>query len=246
VQFFVSDHTAMTMQSLHDDYWNSATFPDVVPPACAAGFRGPAAGSSASSGVVATKPTIATDATSLSAFLERGDTGLKSIPVSTAAGVDSLVLGQAGKVTFWTFDKSTGAITRVGSSSYPYDPKSLGPPQAVGRGTVLAGMTHATFIVTGVFSGDGSGNAVAYTTGSAGWGAIKAVKNGNLIPSGAGVGISGIGLSEAFGFADGQLETADCSSTLPISECGGNNRVLKFWEWRGSQFTLSSTAGRSK
>lgn len=33
-------------------------------------------------------------------------------------------------------------------------------------------MTSATFIVTGLFTTDGTGNAVAYTTGINGWGAI--------------------------------------------------------------------------
>ena len=58
--------------------------------------------------------------------------------------------------------------------------------------------------------------------------------------------MSGLGLSQAFGFSNGQLETADCSTALPISDCGGNNRVLKFWTWHGSHFTLTRTAGRSR
>jgi hypothetical protein len=106
-------------------------------------------------------------------------------------------------------------------------------------------MTHATFIATGYFSGDGSGNAVAFTTGAKGWGAIKAEKNGNIGPSGQGVGYSAIGLANEFAFVGGLLMTADCSSTGPTADCGGLHRVIKYWRWAGSDFVLDHRAGLS-
>jgi hypothetical protein len=174
-------------------------------------------------------------------FLERGDSTRTAVLVTTSTGYETMVVAQTGKVSFWRYRSSDVSVAKIGLSSYPYDLKSLGPPYAVGRGAVLKGMVHATFIVTGVFSTDGSGNAVAYTTGPQGWGAIKAARNGNLTPSGTGVGLRGIGLSQGFEFVLGQLETADCSTAIPISQCSDNNRVLKIWTWTGTEFVLDRT-----
>jgi len=160
----------------------------------------------------------------------------------TPAVAEAATYDQAGHVTFWRYSTSW---LRAGTSSYPYDRAFVGRPSAVITGAVLTGMTHATFIARGFFSGDGSGNAVAFTTGAKGWGAIKAENNGNIGPSGQGVGFSAKGLSEDFEFTHGLLETADCSDTLPIAACGGNQRVLKFWRWAGHDFVLHSRAGLS-
>ena len=107
-------------------------------------------------------------------------------------------------------------------------------------------MKHATFVVRGTFSTDHSGNAVAYTYGPGGWGAIKAQPDGNLKPSGAGVGLKGIGLSADFGLIGGRLQTVDCSSVIPVSQCSGNNRVIKYWSWRTNQFVQTGHAGRTQ
>jgi hypothetical protein len=245
VQFYVENASDSTMTALHNGYWNAATFPDLIPPTCSPDFRGPGTDRSVLDGIVASKPAIDMDESSRTAFLERGDSGLDAVQTTTPNGSELMVLGQTGKVTFWSYDSASESLVQAGSSTYPYS-AALGPPSARGRGTVLSGMSHATFIVTGTMTGDGSGNAVAYTIGAKGWGAIKAQKNGNLAPSGAGIGTDRIGLSQGFDFSGGELETADCSSTLPISSCGGNNRVLKFWSWNGTQFILARKAGRPR
>ena len=136
-------------------------------------------------------------------------------------------------------------VQRVGRSTYPYS-TSLGAPGAQGSGAVLTGMTHVTFVVRGTFSGDGSGNAVAYTDGSKGWGAIKAQPDGDLAPSGQGVGIGGIGLGDDFALTGGRLVTYDCSSQLTVAQCNGNNRVIKYWTWRSTRFVQTGSAGRTR
>jgi hypothetical protein len=243
VQFYVPDSSGMTSASLHDDYWNSATFPDITPPACRSDFLGPASGSYAAPDAGPSKDTVSIDATRMALLLAHGNAKLQAVVVPTSNGSESMLVAQRGSVTFWDYDATQHTVKKVGRSTYPYAPKALGPPGAVGGGTVLDGMDHATFILNGAFSGDGSGNAVAYTVGAYGWGAIKAEQNGNLAPSGEGVGVSAIGLSQAFDFVDGQLETADCASSIPISECGGKNRILKFWRWTGTEFELARTGG---
>lgn len=247
VQFYLTDKTKLDRKALIADYWGAATFPDAVPPACNDSFTG-ASAEPPTTGAAPAKSAADIGESALAALLVLSDATLKAVPVATPGGFEIIVVGQQGKVFFWSWDNSRKVLSNVGSSTYPYDPKSVGPPKAAAKGTVLSGTVHATFIVTGVFSGDGSGNSVAYTTGHIGWGAIKALPSGNLAPAAGGVTFGGIGLEDEFAFVGGQLETADCSSTKPISECGGNNRVIKFWSWDHglAQFVLSSTAGLPK
>jgi len=247
VQFFAPDSSKTTPQSVLDNYWSGSMFPDVVPEDCNSDFSGIKTGATPTlTGVGGIKTVTGIDDRTLESwaqFQQRDwDVALVDIP----AGAEMIVVEQTKQVSFWHWDKAKHEITHGGFSTYPYDPTGLGQPQATARGALLTGMSHATFIVKGNFSGDGSGNAVAYTDSTTkGWGAIKAIPNGNLAPSGQGVAVSGIGLSQDFDFVDGLLETADCSSNIPISECGGNNRILKFWRWSGAQFVLDHSAGLS-
>jgi hypothetical protein len=159
----------------------------------------------------------------------------------TAVDGEGATYDQTGHITFWR--NANGAWQRIGASSYPLQP-ALGPVHPKVTGAKLTGMSHAVFILTGTFTMDGSINALAYTANAAGtWGAIKAEPNGDIGPSGQPVGEDGIGMANAFYAVHGQLETADCSGNLPMAECGGNQRVLKFWTWHGTDFTLNHTAG---
>lgn len=208
----------------------------------AASSSGPAATSSTTASVPVPTRTTPARPDRTSALAARTP-GQRRVEVRVPDGYEAISWDQSGHVLFWAY---TQAWRRVGSSGYPSGASAVGAPHADAHGTMLRGMAHATFIVDGVFSGDGSGNAVAYTTGSKGWGAIKAEPNGNIGPSGESVSFGGIGLADEFAFADGQLETADCSSEVPIAACAGNERVLKFWRWTGSDFTLVARAGRQR
>lgn len=144
---------------------------------------------------------------------------------------------QSTHVGFWQDPISSTSWQRVGGSVYPWVPPAIGgPPQAEATGALLTGMQHATFIVTGNFSGDGSGNAVAYTAGANGWGVIKAEANGNIGPSGESVSADRIGLSFGFKFVGGLLETQDCNPSFPIAACGGPTTIVKLWKWTGTDF----------
>lgn len=160
--------------------------------------------------------------------------------VRVGADYQALAFDQTGHVSFWSY---APRWHQVGSSGYPYDSVTVGAPAVKAQGTVLAGMSNATYILTGLFSGDGTADAIAYTNGSSGWGVIKALPNGNLASSGQGVDFGGIGLESGDYFVNGTLETAECSAHTIVADCGGNNRVLKFWAWRGSDFQLVRRAG---
>ena len=129
--------------------------------------------------------------------------GRKDTVVAVPGAYEAAAYDQAGHVSFW---RHVTVWTQVGSSTYPYDATFFPAPMAAMTGALLSGMKNATFIATGLFSGDGSGNAVAYTTGAKGWGAIKAESNGNIGPSGQGVAFSAIGLSDGFAFSHGLLD----------------------------------------
>ena len=245
IQVAAPDRTTMTAQQLHDQFWNVAPFPDAVPPNCNSTYTGVQSGAQAAAGTTTAKDVGDMSPANVKTLLQRGDSTVQVVQVATTTqSSDVMALNQQGTMSFW--NDSNDELTKVGSSTYPYAPASLGAPDATGSGALLTGMTDATFIVQGTFSGDGSGNTVAYTNGSAGWGAIKANADGNLAASGQGVQTDGIGLSNGNAFSDGHLETFDCSSTLPLSQCGGNNRVIKFWGWNGTVFTLVGRAGLAK
>jgi hypothetical protein len=164
--------------------------------------------------------------------LAAGDT--VSALVAVPGGYEAASWDGTGGIRFWFDPTASVAWRRVGTSRYPYS-AALGAPHVAVQAARLRGMDHATFIATGRFTNDSSGNAVAYTTGPRGWGAIKAERNGNIGPSGAPVGADRIGLSYGFAFSDGYLITADCPTGRPIAQCG-THQIRKRWVWRGKDF----------
>jgi hypothetical protein len=152
------------------------------------------------------------------------------VRVRVPGGFEAATWDEVGNIAFWH------DATQVGKSTYPFDP-SLGEdtPRVKVTGALIAGMTHATFIVHGTFTTDGGGNAVAFTAAPTGWGVIKAQRDGNLAPSAAPVGNDRIGLSYDLGFVGGKLQTKDCPTDRPIVDCA-SHPVTKLWVWSGQAF----------
>lgn len=169
----------------------------------------------------------------------------------TRAAYEGATVNKAGQIVFWISHPGDrgGAWQEIGQSTFP---TSVDPslPDATVTGALLPGMPDATFIVHGTFSEDGGVNAVSFTSSDTvrgRWGVIKALPGGDLAGSGQGVaqlrtGLE-LGLENDIYFANGQLETAECSQTLPMSACGGDQRVLKYWKWNGRVFVLDHAAG---
>lgn len=244
VQITAPDRKKTSTLTLYNDIWNKAVFPDVNPPQCGPTFTTPASGAQVTASSTAVKDVASLTSSAITTLISKGDGATSVTQVSVGSTVEAVSLGQQGKVWFWSAADDT--LKRVGTSTYPYSPSTLGSPAATASGGVLTGMKHATFLVKGKFSTDRRGNAVAYTDGAAGWGAIKAQQNGQLKPSGAGVGLKAIGLSQDFGLVGGRLETVDCSSALSAAQCTGNNRIIKFWSWRTDHFVQTGHAGRTR
>lgn len=197
----------------------------------------PASSSPASSGPVT--PSAPTTKAGVSeaeraAHLDAQTNGEPHTIVGIPGGYEAATYDQGGTIDFWHNATSSATWRQVGRSRYPYA-EQLGAPHATTRGALLRHMQHATFIVHGLFTGDASGNAVAFATGRQGWGAIKAERNGNIGPSGHAVGADQIGLSYDFSFSDGYLQTKDCPTNRPIAECGAHP-VRKRWLWTGHDY----------
>lgn len=169
----------------------------------------------------------------LEARLAARTPGQRLVLVAIPGGYEAISYDQSTHVAFWKYADANW--TRVGASSYPYSSAIGAPANARAIGRLLSGMQDATFIVTGTFTVDGSGNAVAYTTGPRGWGAIKAEPNGNIGPSGEPIGADKLGLSFGFAFVGGLLQTMDCRQDQPIAACAGNP-IVKLWRWTGTDF----------
>jgi hypothetical protein len=164
--------------------------------------------------------------------------GQPHVIIALAGGFQAAVYDQGGDIYFWASGGSSTTWRQIGQSTYPYAAAN-GAPHAKVAGAELNNMDDATFIVHGIFTGDGSGNAVAFTDGSKGWGAIKAERNGNIGPSGAPVDPGNqIGLAYDFSFSGGNLVTEDCPSNRPIYQCG-EYPVRKVWHWTGHDFSTA-------
>ena len=164
--------------------------------------------------------------------------GAAHVIVAIPGGYEAAVFDQTGNISFWRDAVLTTTWRQVGRSSYPWDAQLGTPPDATVQGALLQAMTHATFIVHGTFTTDGGGNAVAFTTGAKGWGAIKAEPNGNIGPSGQPVGNDKIGLSYGFAFVDRKLQTEDCPTNRPIADCSAHP-ITNLWVWTGHDFRLA-------
>jgi hypothetical protein len=236
VEFVSLDKSAVDINALTDKYWKTATYPDALPPACNDDLSGPAGGSVATTdGAADPKQLSNLNDEQLKGFIQRGipSMDVTAVDLPSGAGTELAVAAQNGVVGLWSWNPTDHSLRRQASGHYPVIAGT--PPQATVRGDVLPGMDHATFIVHGTLSGDGSGNEVAFTAGADGkWGAIKAQNDGNLKPADLRVSAGGIGLVNEFDFQDGDLLTADCSAKIPISQCGGKQRVIKLWKWDGS------------
>ena len=203
----------------------SHDFPTTSPPASTSASSTPASTTATAS----PSPTVV----QLAAQLAQLTPGRHNVLVAVPGGYEAISYDQTSQIGFWKYAGTDWQ--QVGTSSYPYSSAIGAPADAKAVGALLTGMRDATFIVTGNFTGDGSGNAVAYTTGARGWGAIKAERNGNIGPSGQPVGADRIGLSFGFAFVGGRLQTKDCPLNQPIAACGANP-VVKLWQWTGADF----------
>ena len=173
--------------------------------------------------------------------LESREPSMTSVVVRSAGGFQAICYDQHGHLVF--LRPTAGGWHEAAQSTYPPD-SGDGPPSydehgVHVRGALRPGMSDAVFIVTGPFSGDGTGNAVAYGNGPDGWGLLTQDGARRLRSSGTGAGSgTDTGLYFAARFTGGFLETAVDSGVFS-SAFGSGFPIRRRWSWSEDHFALA-------
>ncbi len=143
---------------------------------------------------------------------------------------EAAVFDKAAHIDFWEF--SGAKWSEVGRSTYPTLPGQ--PPFVRVVGRQLTGSADATFITTGIFTGDSTGQALAFGKGLRGWGAIAWEPGNVLVPTGNGSTNNttpGIYFNEQF--SGGQIETTSLNPYFSTAT-GAEFPLTTYWSWDAS------------
>ena len=166
---------------------------------------------------------------------------LVTAPVAVPGGYEAAAWGKTGRITFWKWTTASRTWDQVGASTYPVLPRSFGTPSTTITGALLTGMSDATFIANGLFSGDGTGNFIAFTNGPRGWGTIAPGRAGTLIPTGnKSTDNTTPGNSYTELFRAGHLEISG-PGNLPFGPNGEEWQVARTYAWSAGAFHQVST-----
>jgi hypothetical protein len=166
---------------------------------------------------------------------------LVTAPVPVPKGYEAAAWDKTGRVTFWKWTNASRTWDRVGASTYPVLHLPFATPHTTITGALLTGMTDATFIANGLFSGDGTGNFIAFTNGPRGWGTIAPGPDDTLIPTGnksTDNATPGNSFTELF--HGGSLEISD-PGNLPFGPDGEEWQVERTYAWSAGEFHQVST-----
>lgn len=167
-------------------------------------------------------------------------TGEHACVVGLPGGFEAVLFDDTGHLRFWSsVDGSHWSQDQT--ASYRYDARDAKGQQLTATGTVLTGMKNATFILHGIFSGDGTGNAMAYTYGPHGWGPVlwpgspeqrswgKLVVASELPPETSTIQVADYKMT----FNRGNLVTYDCDASHGAATCGAN-LIASAWRWNAT------------
>lgn len=162
--------------------------------------------------------------------------GLETVLVQTGGGFEAAAYDQVGNIEFWRYGQNWQL---VGKSTYP-QPQLAGETGRVRvTGEVPTGMSDAVFIADGPFTGDGSGDTLAFTNGPNGWGVIATEVNGNLASTGRGLNQIGPGLELYMSLNEGRFETRTDWNATGFSEAfAAGYPIIRDWNWTGHDFAL--------
>jgi len=176
-----------------------------------------------------------------SGLLRASGMPMLTAPVAVPGGYEAAAWDKTGRVTFWKWTSASRMWSKIGASTYPVLPPSFGTPSTTITGALLTGMSDATFIANGSFSGDGTGNSIAFTNGPRGWGTIAPGPVGTLIPTGnKSTDNTTPGNSYTELFHSGYLEISE-PGTLPFDPNGEEWQVERTYAWSAGGFHQVST-----
>jgi hypothetical protein len=166
---------------------------------------------------------------------------LVTASVAVPGGYEAAAWDNTGRITFWKWANASRTWAKAGASTYPVLPQSVGTPSAKIVGALLSGMTDATFIASGLFTGDGTGNFIAFTNGPRGWGTVAPGPSGTLIPTGnRSTDNRTPGNSYTELFHGGDLEISE-PGNLPFGPNGEEWQVERLYAWSSGAFRKIST-----
>jgi eukaryotic-like serine/threonine-protein kinase len=166
-------------------------------------------------------------------------------PVPVPDGYEGAAWADDGRVTFWKWPAQASAAPawhELGASTYPVLPPPTGTPGGTTiTGAPLTGMSDATFIAQGAYSGDGTGSFIAFTSGPHGWGTIAPGPGGTLVPTGRkSTDNTTPGNSYTELFHRGDLEITE-PGYLPFGPNGEEWQVDRVYAWHAGAFRQVST-----
>jgi hypothetical protein len=166
--------------------------------------------------------------------------GMQQTIVQTPGGYEAATYDQHSHIDFWTLT-GTGPWVEAARGYYPTLAYGGQGENVTVAGRLLTGMTDATFIVTGAFSGDGTGNALAYTHGPQGWGVLTNNSGNSLTVSSGTVEANPAteaGIDTHDYFTGGMLETSDNSGAFDIA-FAASFPLDWYWTWSHTHFSLA-------
>jgi serine/threonine-protein kinase len=162
-------------------------------------------------------------------------------PVRVPGGYEGAAWANNGPVTFWKWISASPKWRTLGASSYPVLPAQFGATGTTITGALLTGMSDATFIAKGGYTGDGTGNFIAFTNGPHGWGTIAPGPGQTLVPTGRkSTDNTTPGNTYTELFSGGDLEVSD-PGNLPLGPNGEEWEVDRVYTWSAGVFRQVST-----
>lgn len=163
------------------------------------GAQAPAAKNGRVTQVTPVQTAQAMTETQARAALQRLAPGQSFTVVRVGTGWQGATADSSQTITFWT---GTSKWTKAGTSTFP---ESLDRKTPLLQSRLLTGMPNAVFIATGEFTGNGTGNAVAFARNGS-WSVLQE-KSDDLAPFGNG-GSRSTGLFLAIDFTTSGLRTS--------------------------------------
>jgi hypothetical protein len=166
---------------------------------------------------------------------------LVTAPIVVPGGYEAAAWNKTDRVTFWKWTTAGRKWDQLGASTYPDLHLPFATSHTTITGALLTGMSDATFIARGFFSGDGTGNYIAFTNGPRGWGTIAPGPDDTLIATGnKSTDNTTPGNSFTELFHGGDLEISE-PSELPFGPDGEEWQVERTYAWSAGQFHQVST-----
>lgn len=194
---------------------------------------------SASATAKKTTPPAQYSATAREAQLKRvaGDQSRSAVVQVSSAVYEAATWDAKGNVWFWR--TSGQGWHKIGSSRYPTLP-GPGASRTKIASTLLPGMQHATYLADGVFTGDSSGNDIAFAaTPSGQWGTV-APQGDSLVPTGKpATDNTTPGIFRDARFTGGKLQTT-VGNPFTANAGASAYPLITDWAWKSGTFVKTA------